>query len=180
MALPIAQLGQPVLRENALELSPDEITAPGVQQLIDGMLETLAAAGGVGLAAPQVFTNRRVFLAAVLPPPEPEAGRGIEIFINPQIVGVSEETGAAWEGCLSFPELLVLVERHLAVRIEYWNRRGEQRSLELQGFPARVVQHELDHLNGVLTLDRAVSSRHIIKASEFDAFKEGEEQPELE
>jgi peptide deformylase len=172
MSLKIAQLGQPVLRQSALPLDLAEITTPALQQLIDDMLATLAEAGGVGLAAPQVFSSQRLFLAAVVPNLDPEEPPTVEVFINPQITGVSVEKAAAWEGCLSFEELLVLVERPLAVRVEYFNRHGEPQTLELHGFPARVIQHENDHLNGILTIDRAVSTRHIIKASEFEAVKQ--------
>src|SRR5262245_57637601 len=105
------------------------------------MLDTLAEMQGAGLAGPQVFSSRRIFLAGVLPPPTEDAPRGVEVFINPRITAVSPETAGAWEGCLSFPELLVLVERRQRVRIEYLNRQGEPRMLELADFPARVVQH---------------------------------------
>ena len=139
------------------------------------MIDTLEEAQGAGLAGPQVFSGRRLFLAGVLPPPIEEAPHGMEVFINPWITAVSPETVSAWEGCLSFPELLVLVERHQRVRIEYLNRQGEARALELADFPARVVQHELDHLNGILTLDRAATTHHIIKASEIEAVEGPEE-----
>src|SRR5262249_21371928 len=112
------------------------------------------------------------FLAAVLPPEKPEEPRGLEVFINPRLVALGPEKSNSWEGCLSFVELLVLVPRYRHVRIDYLNRPGQPRSLGLEGFAARVVQHELDHLNGILTLDRAVSSRGIIKASEIDAVLE--------
>jgi peptide deformylase len=171
MPFQIAQLGQPVLREPARPVDAADIATSAFQQFLDEMLETLAGAGGVGLAAPQVFDGRRVFLAAVLRPADEDAPPGVEFFVNPRIVGASLEKGTAWEGCLSFPELLVMVERPLAVRVEYLDRQGGTRTLELQGFPARVIQHETDHLNGILTLDRAVSTRHIIKASEIDAVK---------
>jgi peptide deformylase len=126
----------------------------------------------LGLAAPQVFVSQRLFLSAILAGSDPEQPPQVEVFINPQIVAASVETARAWEGCLSFPELLVWVERPLAVRVEYLSRLGETRTLELQGFPARIVQHEHDHLEGILTIDRAVSTQHIIKASEFEAVKE--------
>jgi peptide deformylase len=77
-----------------------------------------------------------------------------------------------WEGCLSFPELLVLVPRFRHVRIDYLNLNGEPEALELEDFAARVVQHEYDHLDGILTIDRAASTLHIIKASEIDAARE--------
>jgi peptide deformylase len=175
MLLNIAQLGQPVLRQPAQELALEEINAPEFQQLVDDMLATLAQEQGAGLAGPQVFAGKRVFLAGILPPAQPEAPPGVEVFVNPRLEAVSAEKATAWEGCLSFPELLVLVPRFLALRVQYLNRRGEPQLLELRGFPARVVQHELDHLDGILTIDRAESTRDIIKASEIDAV-EGDEE----
>lgn len=168
MKLKIAQLGQPVLWEPATALSAAEIASETFQQLLSDMRETLLAENGVGLAGPQVYVSRQAFLACILAPQVEGEKPGIEAFINPRIVNVSEETAQAWEGCLSFPELVVLVERRRAVRIEYLNARGEPRSLDLVDFPARVVQHEFDHLNGILTIDRIASTRHIIKASEMN------------
>jgi len=168
MILRIAQLGQPVLRQAAVEVGAADVTLPAIRQLIRDMRETLAAAGGVGLAAPQVFSDKRIFLGAVLAPDDPDALPSIEVFINPVLTHASTETAAGWEGCLSFPELLVNVPRHRAVRMSYLDERGQPSVIDLQGFPARVVQHELDHLNGVLTVDRAASTRDIIKGSELD------------
>ncbi len=167
MALVIAQLGQPVLRAVAAPLVPEEIGSAEVQQLIDEMLQTLGAERGAGLAAPQVFVGRRLFLARVEPPREDDLLRGVEVFINPRLTA-SGEPNAGWEGCLSFPELAVLVERPRRVRVEYLDRHGEPRALELEDMPARVVQHENDHLDGVLTIDRAASPRDIVKASELE------------
>ncbi len=167
MKLTIAQLGQPVLWEPAVALSAEEIGDAAFQQLLSDMRETLLEEHGAGLAAPQVFVSSRVFLAGVLDPKVEGEPRGIETFINPRIANASSETARAWEGCLSFPELLVLVERSRAVRIEYLNAQGEPRTLDLVDFPARVVQHEFDHLNGILTIDRIASTRHIVKASEM-------------
>src|SRR5436309_15764526 len=116
MPLKIAQLGQPALRQVAEQVPAVEIRTPEFQQFLEDMRETLEEAKGAGLAGPQVFARRRVFLAAVLPPLEPEGPRQIEVFINPRFRGASAETAFAWEGCLSFPELLVKVERHRAVR----------------------------------------------------------------
>jgi peptide deformylase len=180
MPLKIAQLGQPILRQKALDVSPDEIQSPAFQQLLRDMRETLADAKGAGLAGPQVFAGKRVFLAAVLPPLEPEGPPQVEVFINPRFTGASRETGFSWEGCLSFAELLVYVERHKAVRIEFLNERGEAKSLDLVGFAARVVQHEYDHLEGLLTIDRVQTTRHIVKASEIDDVLEDEEYKEPE
>jgi peptide deformylase len=128
----------------------------------------MRAAKGVGLAAPQVFASKRIFIADVLPP-ESAGGRGrTEIFINPRLSELSAEKDSAWEGCLSFMELLVLVPRHKSLRVDYLDREGKPKSLSLVGFPARVVQHENDHLDGILTLDRATTTKNIIKSSEAD------------
>lgn len=168
MILPIAQLGQPVLRAPAGEVSTEEIRSPEFQQFLQDMQETLTSAGGVGLAAPQVSSSRRVFLAAVLPQEDPDELPGVEVLINPRLTHASPEKSSGWEGCLSFPELLVLVPRHRAVRMTYLDAQGNECVIDLQGFSARVVQHELDHLDGILTLDRAPSTRDIVKASEIE------------
>lgn len=176
MILKIAQLGQMVLRQVAAPIPPQDIASAEFQRLIQDMQETLRSEKGAGLAGPQVFASKRVFLAAVLPPETQDGPRGVEVFINPRFTAASKEADWSWEGCLSFPELLVLVQRPLAVRIEYLNAQGEAKMLELTDFPARVVQHETDHLDGILTIDRAPSTRHIIKASELDAVLEEEEK----
>jgi peptide deformylase len=170
MKLNIAQLGQPILRQAAAEVPVEEITTAEFQSFLHDMRDTLQEARGAGLAGPQVFAGRRVFLAGVWPPPIEGEPPIVEVFINPKLLAASEEKSASWEGCLSFPELLVLVERPRAVLVEYHNDHAERKTLELSGFPARVVQHEYDHLDGILTLDRALSTRHIVKASEIDAF----------
>ena len=169
MLLKIAQLGQPVLREVAQPVTADALEDPAFRQLLADMHETLATAGGVGLAAPQVLSSRRVFLAKILPPVHEGEPPGVEVFINPRVTALTEEVAAAWEGCLSFQELLVLVPRPRAVRVDYFDAAGQPKALALEGFPARVVQHEFDHLEGILTIDRAESTLDIIKASEIDA-----------
>jgi tRNA threonylcarbamoyladenosine biosynthesis protein TsaE len=179
MPLTIAQLGQPVLRRVADAVPPEEIASPPFQAFLAAMCDTLRAAPGVGLAAPQVFVSRRVFLACLTrPDPDREdEPPPIEVFINPVLTPLSAEQEPAWEGCLSFAELLVLVPRYQRVRVDYLDAAGRPRALELEGFPARVVQHEYDHLDGVLTLDRAASTRDIIKASEREAALKDRERP---
>ena len=172
MALKIAQLGQPVLRTVALAVPVEEVTTPAFQSFLQAMAETMTEAAGVGLAAPQVFESKRVFLARVVPPPNEDELHGIEVFVNPRIVAVSEERALGWEGCLSFMELTVLVPRHKAIVVEYHNAAGEQKSLELTGFLARVVQHEYDHLDGILIIDRAPSTLDIVKTSEMETVVE--------
>jgi peptide deformylase len=169
--LKIAQLGQPVLRRVADPVPPGEVLTPEFQEFLIDLRETMLAAPGAGLAAPQVFVSRRVFVARLTPPdPEkPDEPPQVETFINPRLSAFSEEKVSAWEGCLSFEELLVLVPRSRGVRVDYLDARGQPKALLLEGFPARLVQHEYDHLDGVLTLDRAASTRDIIKASEREA-----------
>lgn len=169
MTLPISQLGQPVLRQVASEFDLDRIAEPAFQEFLNAMYETLRSHRGAGLAAPQVAVSLRIFLGAIFPPEAEEDGPGVEVFINPRLTPLSDETVSAWEGCLSFPELLVLVPRYKAVRVDYYDAAGDSVALELEGFPARVVQHEFDHLDGILTIDRARSTLHIVKASEIDA-----------
>ncbi len=168
MLLKIAQLGQPVLRQVATPVAPEEFGSQSFQQLLADMQETLESVGGVGLAAPQVFSGRRVFLARILPSAQEGDEPGIEVFVNPQLTALNDEAWAAWEGCLSFAELLVLVPRLRTVRVDYLDATGQVKALQLAGFPARVVQHEFDHLEGILTIDRAESTLDIVKASEIE------------
>lgn len=151
-----------------MAVTPQQVASGALQQLIDDMLATVQEQRGAGLAAPQVFAGQRLFVAKVLPPRD---GKECEmgVFINPVVTPLTRELTLAWEGCLSFPELLVLVPRVEQVRIEYTDREGQMRMLELADWPARIVQHEQDHLDGILTLDRAPDPRYIVKASEIEA-----------
>lgn len=174
-ALKVAQLGQPVLRRIASPVAPAEIPTPEFQEFVDRMIATMRSHKGIGLAGPQVFASKRVFVAAIWPPQARDDEAGIEVFINPKLGELSEDKRAAWEGCLSFIEIMALVPRHLGVRVDYLDRQGKAKALKLKGLPARVVQHEYDHLEGVLIIDRAATTRDIIKASEIDAvMKKGE------
>jgi peptide deformylase len=174
--LKIAQLGQPVLRQVAVPVPIETIRSPEFQEFLRAMRSTLESAGGVGLAAPQVFAGVRVFLAAVTPPREAEGPREVMAFINPQLTKLSEEKVKGWEGCLSFQELLVLVPRYRTLQVDYLDEAGEPHCLVLHDFPARVVQHEYDHLDGILTIDRAESTRDIIKASEIQTILEDDDE----
>jgi peptide deformylase len=164
----IAQLGQPVLRMPAREVPLDEIGSESFRKFLADLRATLTESGGVGLAAPQVFDSRRVFLAAVLPPGQKGSPPGVEAFINPRFVEMSEEKVNGWEGCLSFSELVVKVPRSKHVILDYVDETGQAKRIDLDGWLARIVQHEFDHLEGVLTIDRAATTRDIIKASELD------------
>jgi len=149
--LKIARMGHPVLLGRAEALPEADVAGdPGLQALIDDMIETLADAGGVGLAAPQVFAGRRVILA--MAPAErgaPEEAAPLTVLINPELELVGEpELG--WEGCLSIPGMRGAVPRAPAARYRGLGRDGQPVEGEARGFFARVLQHEVDHLDGVL------------------------------
>jgi peptide deformylase len=150
--LKVARLGHPVLRSRARILDPSEIRTPLVQKLIDDMIETMVEYHGVGLAAPQVHESLRLFVASLedgeRQPPE------IFVFINPEVVPVGSEVLEDWEGCLSIPDIKGRVPRAREVKIRALDRHGDRVDLRAHEFPARVIQHETDHLDGVLFFDR--------------------------
>lgn len=163
MIRPIVQLGDPVLKAKARRLDAEEIANETTQALVRDMLETLEDSGGVGLAAPQVGVSVALILAGSFPtehsPDRPEVE--VTALLNPRIVWSSAETESAWEGCLSFLDYRVQVVRHLAIQVEYDALDGTAARIEATGFFARVLQHEIDHLEGILTLDRAASPEDI-------------------
>jgi peptide deformylase len=157
MSLPIRIVGDPVLRERAAEVSVEELRSPEVQQLIDEMIDTMRAAGGAGLAANQVGERRRILVAEVdhnprypYKPPLP-----LTVMVNPVLEPVGEETMLVNEGCLSVPDLRGDLPRFVTVRARYLDRDGAEREQVIRGLSAGTFQHEVDHLDGVLFLDRA-------------------------
>jgi len=163
----IAQLGQPVLREPARAIVNPAY--PTVQALIDDMLATVADADGVGIAAPQIYESFSLFIVASRPNPRyPHApAMTPTAMINPEIVWASAETETAWEGCLSVPGLRGLVSRHQRIGVRYLTRTGELCEEEFSGFIARVFQHEFDHINGLVFLDRVKDSRKLVTEKEY-------------
>lgn len=165
MRLKIVQVGEPVLRRRARVLSKEEIVLPEIQRTIAFMQETMRDAPGVGLAAPQV--GLALQLAVIEDRPEyskdisadrlAERQRQVvpfQVLINPVIVEQSEEQVEFFEGCLSLAGFSALVKRSRSVAVEYLDERGEARRIEAQGWYARILQHEIDHLNGRLYIDR--------------------------
>ena len=148
--LKIARMGHPVLLARAAEI--EDATAPEIKALISAMAETMEDAGGVGLAAPQVHVPLRLFVFHV-PASRADGGGGVALraVINPVIAPV-EEAGRAlgWEGCLSIPGLRAAVPRWNEIRLSGLDEQGQAFEETLTGFAARVVQHEADHLDGVL------------------------------
>jgi peptide deformylase len=163
----IAQLGQPVLRQVAGKIERPKDAA--IQALIDDLLVTVADANGVGIAAPQVFVALSLFIVASRPNPRyPHAPEMDPIaMINPQLIWASEEKEKGWEGCLSIPGLRGVVPRHRRIGVRYITRTGEVREEEFANFQARVFQHEFDHIQGVVFIDRVESTREIVTEKEY-------------
>jgi peptide deformylase len=165
MPLTIVQAGEPVLRKAARPLRPNEIRSREIRELIEQMKETMYAAPGVGLAAPQI--GRGIQLAVIEDRPEyikdwtPEQLAERErksvpfhVIINPKITLLGEERVEFFEGCLSLVDLMALVPRARKVRVECVDEKGEPRVIEASGWYARILQHEIDHLAGTLYVDR--------------------------
>ncbi len=150
-------MGHPLLRQVARPLDPAELGTPEIAMLLDDMVDTLHDYGGIGLAAPQVGVSVRLAIIEIPGGPtrygELEA-MPLTVFVNPVIEVLDPATAGYWEGCLSVPGLRGFVERPQHVRIRYLDERGGQRELELTGFTATVFQHEFDHLDGTLFVDR--------------------------
>lgn len=146
--LKIARLGHPVLRQVAAPVDPAELGGPELSRLIADMLETVDAADGAGLAAPQVHVSKRVVVLQL------SRTRGMEVWINPLLTPLTDERLASTEGCLSVPGMLGVVARPAAVRVEALRPDGSPLLLELEGFAAVVAQHECDHLDGVVYVDK--------------------------
>ena len=163
MILPIVGYGNPVLKKKAGEIDQ---SYPNLKELIDDMWETMYNASGVGLAAPQVGKSIRLFMIDASPfeDEEPDLKAFKKIFINAQIL---EETGEEWlfnEGCLSFPDLREDVMRKPKIRISYQDENFETREEEFEGIAARIIQHEYDHIDGVVFVDRiSPLKRRLIK-----------------
>lgn len=164
--------GNPILRQKAKRVR--EVTL-ATRQLMDDMIETMRDASGVGLAGPQVGVPLRVIVVEVPRDPEdPEAGTWLYALANPEIVRVSDETEEGEEGCLSIPGIYGLVERATAVTVKGLNRSGKRVRVKAQGFLARVLQHEIDHLDGILFFDRITEPGKLWK---YEA-EEEEQQPQ--
>jgi len=167
----IVRLGHPALRIPAEPVDRGELAGEELQTLIDDLLETMEAAHGVGLAAPQVGLSHQLFVYAAV---DPEAGEEheaeLEVLVNPMVEPVAGELVYDWEGCLSIPDLRGLVPRHPAVRIHALDREGRALDFRAEGYEARIVQHEFDHLNGVIFLDRMRDLRSLAYAQEWEEF----------
>jgi len=154
--LKVARLGHPVLRQGAEAIPPEQIVSQQLQKLIDDMIETMKEYDNVGLAAVQVHECKQLAVLEVQDNPRyPKKTRvPLSVLINPSIAPLSDEKEEDWEGCLSIPDLRGRVPRHKSIRVQGWDRDGKELNFVASDFHARVIQHEWDHLNGKVFLDR--------------------------
>jgi peptide deformylase len=172
----IVELGDPVLREPARELSLEELRSPEIQALIDDLIETRRAANGAGLAAPQVGESVRVAVAEndganpryPYKPPIP-----LTVIVNPVIDETSDEAELINEGCLSLPDVRAELPRRMSITIRYLDREGNERVAQKRGLTAGTFQHEVDHLNGTLITDRA-DPASVTTWEQYDRLHRGE------
>jgi peptide deformylase len=173
---PIVRLGHPSLRTPAQPIPLEYIGHPEVQTLIDDMVETMLEAHGVGLAAPQVGEGAQLFIYQAAGPPEIP----LHVVINPLVTPQAREVAYDWEGCLSIPDLRGLVPRHPKVRVQGLDRLGHPLDYVVTGFEARIVQHENDHLNGIVFLDRMRDFKTLAYFDEWESYLVGRSQQDLD
>ncbi len=163
----IAQLGNEVLRKKAKVV--ENIQAIDILTVIEDMQATLAVSDGVGIAAPQISESVRIVIIASRPTPRYPHAPVMEatVMINPSFVNLTETKEKDWEGCLSIPGIRALVPRIKEIKVSFQDMEGHQQNLRLGDFPARVFQHEYDHLNGYVYLDRVKNNREIVSDTEF-------------
>ena len=144
---PVLTLNEPSLRERSVEVETQEITTPDFQKFLDDLLRTMISSDGVGIAAPQVGLNKRILITTI--------GSEPKVLINPTVTKASQATIETEEGCLSVPGVYGMVTRPKKVTVKAIDRHGRRIEIELKNFDATVVQHEIDHLDGILFIDKA-------------------------
>jgi peptide deformylase len=166
--LKVARMGHPVLRERARPISKSDLRDPLTQKLIDDMIDTMHEYHGVGLAAPQVHEGLRLFVALLDEDPGPKSEA--TVVVNPEIVPAGATREEGWEGCLSIPDIRGMVPRFTDITVAALDRDGKAIELRLKNFAARVVQHETDHLDGVLFFDRMTSMQSLTFLDEYSRY----------
>ena len=170
---PIIKLGNPILRQKAAAV--ENIQSQEIQNLIDELITSVSQANGVGIAAPQIASSYRLFIVASRPnaryPHAPEMHP--TAMINPRIIAHSSEMLKDWEGCLSVPDIRGLVPRYQTVEVEYTDCYGNLQKQELTDFIARIFQHEYDHLEGLVFLDRVENNHDLISEEEYQKSVKG-------
>jgi peptide deformylase len=180
--LKVARLGHPVLRTKAHPIPVEKIRSADVQRLIDDMVETMHEYDGAGLAGNQVHQLAQVAVIEVEANPRyPDAPViPLTVVINPVVTPLTEEMEDGWEGCLSVPDMRGLVPRYTSVQLECYDREANRISLVAKDFFARVIQHETDHLNGIVYVDRMVDLSSLSFLAEWQRYSLGTEQAEQE
>jgi peptide deformylase len=166
----IIRMGHPTLRKVARPLTKQELASPETGRLIKDMIDTLADSGGIGLAAPQVDESVRLAIIEIDGGPSRYGdiqAMPLTVFANPVIEVIDPAAAGYWEGCLSVPGLRGFVERSQFVRVTYQDLKGAKHVLELKGFLATVFQHEFDHLDGVLYVDRMKDPTKLVFEDEY-------------
>jgi len=169
---PIVRLGHPALRTSCEPVPPERIGSAEVEQVVTDLVDTLRASGGSGLAAPEIGVAWQIFVFDSELRGDP---RPLRVVLNPLLEPHTGEMVYDWEGCLSIPELVGLVPRHPSVRLWGKGRDGAALDLELSGLAGRLVQHEYDHLHGIVFLDRMRDLRSLSYMAEWEALVAGEE-----
>jgi peptide deformylase len=169
--LKVARIGHPVVRAAAQLVPPDKLKTPEVQRFIDDMVETMHEYDGVGLAAPQVHVSWRLAVIEVAGSDRrAEDAVPLTVLVNPKVTPLAEEKVLGYEGCLSIPDLRGVVPRFARVRLDAFDREGRPYTIEAAAFFARVIQHECDHLDGNLYLDRMNDMRSLSFLREFERY----------
>lgn len=165
--LQIAYLGHKVLRKKAVPVN--NIDNKEIQELIDDLITTVKDVDGVGIAAPQVYQSKRIFIITSNPNPRyPNAPKmKPTAIINPKIISHSTNIVKDWEGCLSIPGIRALVPRYQSMSVEFTNRQGKIQKRQFKDFIARIFQHEHDHLEGIIFLDRLENTKDIVTEKEY-------------
>ncbi len=170
--LKVARMGHPVLRQVARPVGEDALGSPEIRALVEDMVETMEECDGVGLAAPQVHVSRRIVVIRTSEE-EPEGGHaGALVLINPETRPLSEAMVTDWEGCLSIPDVRGQVPRPKAIAVEALSADGEALGFEVRGRAARIVQHEVDHLDGILFPDRMEDLKSLMFLEEYVRYGE--------
>jgi peptide deformylase len=170
--LPIATVGNPGLRIRAAEVTRDELASDDVQRFIDDLVETMRHANGAGLAATQVLRHQRICAVEVANNPRyPYKPRiPLTILVNPVLTPLDDDLFRNYEGCLSVPGIRGEVDRSTRIRVQAWDRHGNDIDEEVRGLKAATYQHEVDHLDGLLFLDRVVDQRSLATWDSFNEF----------
>jgi peptide deformylase len=168
----IATIGNPVLRQVAREVSREELASRDVQRFIDDLVETMRDANGAGLAAIQVYEPIRICAVEVKNNPRYpyKPNYPLTILVNPTIEPTTSETFDNFEGCLSVPNLRGLVPRFAGVRVRAWDREGRSLDFEVKGLTAGTFQHEVDHLDGKIFVDRVADTRTLCTWQDFERY----------